>query len=49
MPLMGITGTGLLPLLNEIELHLASLHGGNAEVLNLQSATSYRESFTGRR
>ena len=47
--ILGTTGTGLLPLLNEIELHLASLHGGNAEVLNLQSATCYRESFTGRR
>ena len=47
--ILGTTGTGLLPLLNEIELHLTTLHSLHHEVLYFQTATYYSECFAGRR
>ena len=43
------TGTGLLPLLHEIELHLTTLHSLHHEVLYFQTAAYYSECFAGRR
>ena len=43
------TGTGLLPLLHEIELHLTTLHSLHHEVLYFQTAPNDSEFFAGRR
>ena len=47
--ILSTTGTGLLPLLHEIELHLTTLHSLHHEVLYFQTATYYSECFAGRR
>ena len=47
--ILGITGTGLLPFLDKIELHLTALHSLHHEVLYFQTATNNGEGLAGRR
>ena len=47
--ILSTTGTGLLPLLHEIELHLTTLHSLHHEVLYFQTATNNSECLAGRR